>query len=187
MKKYKLTTQNLTTHNGFQWEVGEPRTTSGDGELCGPGWLHYYHHPLLAILLNPMHADISDPILWEAEANGIHLDDHGLKGGCTQLTLTNRIELPTITLTNRVAFGILCAKTVCNDPAWNQWADDWISGKDRSAEAAARSAARSAAAAAWAAAWAAAAARSAARSAEAAARSAAIDLIAIAERAVTIT
>ena len=39
MLKYKLTTQSLTTHNGFQWKIDEKRTTSGSGELCSPGWL----------------------------------------------------------------------------------------------------------------------------------------------------
>lgn len=70
MKKYKLTTQSLTTHNGFQWEPGIPRTASGEGFLYGPGWLHYYHDPLIAVMLNPIHADIQDPILWLAEMLG---------------------------------------------------------------------------------------------------------------------
>jgi hypothetical protein len=31
MKKYKLTTQELTTHDDFKWEVGVKVTTSGIG------------------------------------------------------------------------------------------------------------------------------------------------------------
>ena len=31
----------------------------------------------------PDPADIANPILWEAEAEGLHRDDRGLKGGCT--------------------------------------------------------------------------------------------------------
>ena len=57
MKGYKLTNQEMQTHNGFQWELGEWQETSGEGGLCGPGWLHYYSDPLLAVLLNPIHAD----------------------------------------------------------------------------------------------------------------------------------
>ena len=33
---------------------------------------------------------------------------------------------------------ILCAKTVCNDPAWNRWADRWFGWSDRSVAAAGR-------------------------------------------------
>jgi len=141
---YKLTDQNLQTHGGYQWEPGVARETDGNGDLCGPGWLHYYHDPLLAVLLNPIHADIEDPILWEAEAEGLHKDDQGLKGGCTKLTLLRQIDLPQITTEQRIRFGILCAKAVCADPAWNKWADRWLSGADMSVEAAATAAATAA-------------------------------------------
>jgi len=189
MKKYKLTTQELTTHNGYQWRLGENKTTPGNGDLCGSGWLHYYHHPLLAILLNPMHASIQNPKLFECEAGGIHKNDMGLKGGCTELTLIQELTPTSITLTQRVAFGILVSQLVYKDSYYNKWANDWLENKDRSASAAesARSAARSARSAesarsaarsaAWSAAWSAAeaaarSARSAAESAESAAESA---------------
>ena len=199
---YKLTKQNLQTYGGYQWKPGITRETDGEGNLCGPGWLHYYHEPLLAVLLNPIHANIDTPIMWEAEADGLHRDNMGLKGGCTRLTLMRQIELPQSTTEQRIRFGILCAKAVCNDPAWNAWADRWLDGSDRSqaaaraaeaaqaAEAAAwatEAAARAAEAAAWAteaAAWATeAAAEAAARAAEAAALGTPLDLIAIARAA----
>lgn len=165
---YKLTDQNLQTHGGCQWEIGAPRETDGNGDLCGPGWLHYYHDPLLAVLLNPIHANIDNPILWEAEAEGAHKDDNGLKGGCTKLTLIRQIDLPQITTEQRVRFAILCAKDICADPAWNEWAEGWLSSGDRS----------EAERAVWAA-WAAAAAAAAA----AAEKETHLDLIAIARQA----
>lgn len=151
MKKYKLTTQELTTYNGFKWEIGKKYTTSGEGELCGPGFLHYYHHPLLAVLLNPVHADLTNPKLFEVEARGTHLDDNGLKGGCTEMTLIKEIDLPQITTTQRVAFALLVSLDVYNDKGYKEWAEKWLSGADRS-ESAARStesAARSTESAAW--------------------------------------
>ena len=56
----------------------------------------------------------------------------------------------------KVAFGILCSLEVCQSPEYRRWAEDWLSGTDRSARAAraAWAAARAAARAAWAA-WAA--------------------------------
>src|SRR5690606_4646419 len=123
MKKYKLTTQDLTTYNGFKWEIGKKYTTNGEGGLCGPGFLHYYHHPLLAVLLNPIHADIINPRLFEVEAEGIHLDNHGLKGGCTEMTILREIDLPEITTTQRVAFSVLISLDVYKSKGYKEWAD----------------------------------------------------------------
>lgn len=177
MIKYKLTTQQGTTHNDYQWSLpkgkrpGKWHKTDGRGGLCGPGWLHFYHHPLLAVLLNPIHADIKDPILWEVEVDGEQLDDNGLKGGATKMRLVRRIELPTFSTVQCTAFGILCALEVCKEKSFVAWANKWLGGNDRSAEAAwvAEAAAAWAARAARAAAWAA---RAEARAAEAEAREA---------------
>lgn len=179
MIKYKLTSQKLTTFNGFQWEIGKKVITSGKGELCGPGFLHYYHDPLLAVLLNTLHARIENPRLFTVLAEGVHKDDLGLKGGCTEMTLLEEIALPTITTIQRIAFGILTARAVYKEPIWNAWAESWLSGRERSVEAA-----RRAARAAWEATGTARAARAAEVAAEAAAEDAAkIDLITIAEEA----
>ena len=136
MKKYKLTNQELRTYGGCQWEVGKQKTTSGEGELCESGWLHYYHSPELAVLLNPIHAAIEEPRLWEVSADGEHKDDCGLKGGCTEMTLLREIALPSVTTEQRVEFGIRCALEVYQDKAWRTWAEEWLSGEDRSEGAA---------------------------------------------------
>ena len=178
MQVYKLTDQNLQTHNGYQWQINDWHETDGAGELCSAGWLHFYYSKELALFLNPMHADIANPKLFVAEAAGQFKDDYGLKGGCTRLRIVE--ELPVVMPTNEqcVKFSIYCAKAVITDIAWNKWADAWLDGSDRSA--------RSAEAAAWAAAWAAAgaAAGAAVRAAAWAAWDGkAIDLIAIAKKA----
>jgi len=203
MIRYKLTDQAMQTYNGFQWELGKTYTTSGEGKLCTKGWLHVYDSPELAAFLNPIHADIKDPRLFECECSGKTKDDNGLKRGYSSVTLTKELPLPVITITQRVAFGIMCAKVVCTNEKWLKWADDWLSGKDRSAAAAAAAAAaaraayaaaakaaKAAAAAAAAAAaraaaveWAEEAAWAAAWAAAAAAEEAKIDLVAIAKKA----
>jgi hypothetical protein len=134
MKKYKLTDQHMRTHNGFQWELGKEVITDGENEeLCNKHWLHYYHHPLLAVLLNPAHAQINYPRLFEAKALGKHLDDKGLKGGCTKMTLVKEIELPEITLNQKIAFGILCSLEIYKKSKYVKWANNWLSGVDRTA------------------------------------------------------
>ena len=164
MKLYKLTNQDMRTHGGCQWGEGVTHTSNGEGQLCGPGWIHAYTDPLLAALLNPIHANIAEPLLWECDGE-VGKTDHGLKVGCTRLTTTREIPPPAVTMNQRVRFAILYAKTQYPDPGWNAWADSWLSDSDRTA-----SAARSAASAAW-----------SAVSAESAAD---IDLIAIAHDAI---
>jgi len=171
---YKLTDDNLRTRGGYQWTVGVPAETSGEGDLCSSGWLHAYRDPLLAVLFAPIHVPKSYVRLWEAEADGDIRDD-GTKIGCTQLTLVREIERPVATPAQRVRWAILCAWEVCDDPAWRRWAAAWLDGSDRSAWAARAAWASAAEEAAELAAWAATA---------AAERAAPLDLLALARRAV---
>jgi hypothetical protein len=196
---YKLTDENKQTYGGFPgpegWEIGKTYKTSGKGELCGPGFLHAYHHPLLAVLHNRIHADYDSPRLFLARAAGKILCDGQMKLGSSRLTLLEEMELPLINMTQRVAYGIIATQKVIGDacPAWSQWAEEWLSGKDRSAEAAEEAAwaareawaAARAARAAWAAAEAAAEAAEAA-AARAAARDKSLNLIACAESAMMV-
>lgn len=136
MKLYKLTDQNMQTFQGFQWELGVPAPKKlGKNGLCGFGWYHAYTSPLLAILLNPIHADIANPRLFEAEGE-IEESDHGLKVGCRTLTLTKEIPIPKISIEQRIRFAILCTKMIYNNSTWNLWADNWLSNKDRTAQTA---------------------------------------------------
>ena len=139
MKKtivYKLTDNIGRTRGMTQWGNNVSHTAKGDGkELCSNGFIHYYTHPLLAVLLNPIHADFTYPKLWEAEASG-EIIDEALKSVCKTLTTIKEIPLPEISGVQKIAFGILCAKEVCKDERWNSWADKWLSGKDRSNESA---------------------------------------------------
>ena len=152
---YKLTSTDLTTYGGYQWVPNEWRETSGTGGLCSQGWLHWYSDPLVGVFLDPAHAGFgSTARLWESEADGAMLDDHGLKGGSTRLRLVREIPLPVVTIEQRIRFGIFCAQENVGDrcPAWSTWAARWLSGEDRSEAAAeAARAAAGAARAAWAA------------------------------------
>lgn len=138
---YKLTEENHETYNQTKWGPGVTHTASGEGALCGPGWLHAYTSPRLAVLFNLIHAAFPNPVLWEAEADEIGINDHGIKIGVRRLTTIQIIPAPIYTTTQRIAFGILCAREVCNDPKFLDWSAKWLSGEDRSANAAACAAA----------------------------------------------
>ena len=134
---YKLTDENDQTFGGTQWGEGVTHSGTGKGELCGPGWIHAYTDPLLAVLLNPIHANFKNPHLWRATTRCRKVKtDHGLKVGVKTLTTVKRLPLPRVTTEQRARFAVLCAKTVCDDPAWNTWAARWLSGEDRSRQAA---------------------------------------------------
>jgi len=168
--------------------------------LCSEGWIHAYEHPLLAVLHNPIHGNYDPKTmhLWECKTTDKKPKRDGqLKLGVRNLTTIKQISIPAITITQRISYGILCAKEVCTEAVWNKWADNWLSGKDRTEAAAwvAASAERAAASTtAWVASAASAVASAAASAAEMVATSAArasmaaergINLIDIAEKAMT--
>jgi hypothetical protein len=172
MTVYKLTDEYGQTYNNTHWGPGTVHETDGTGELCGPGWIHSYDSPELAVLLNPIHAAFQKPKLWQASATGKHLLEGGLKRGSTHLKTLKEIPLPECTTEIRIRFAILCALTAYREAAFCAWAVSWLENKDRTSDSA-RAATEAAARAAWAAEtveWAAA---EAAAEAETAARAAA--------------
>ena len=157
-KLYKLTDEQGRTRAGedneLTWAVGVAHKTTGTGtRLCTADVIHAYEHPLIAVLMNPVHADF-DPAtmrLFVAEGNIVAREGQ-LKCGVHALKIVEEIHVPVLTIEQRVKFAILCAKCVCTDVAWNAWADKWLSGENRSeaaaweaAEAATRAEAKAAA------------------------------------------
>ncbi|MEN6550233.1 MAG: hypothetical protein ABFE07_29665 [Armatimonadia bacterium] len=132
MLLYKLTDATGQTHGGCQWGEGVTHTAPGGGALCTKAWIHAYTSPLLAVLLNPIHGRFTPEAmrLWECEG-GIGATDHGLKVGCTSLTTIREIPVPQVSCEQWVSFAILCAKEVCTDDGWTEWAGSWLDG-DRS-------------------------------------------------------
>ena len=177
-KMYKLVTQDFTTHGNTKWILGVTVTAKGMGkEMCSDAVLHCYNNKYLAVIFNPLHANISNPHLIEIDCSPIITTD-GLKYACKSQTMIKEIKLPAITTLQKVEFAIRCAMLVHTEKEFTTWANNWLSGKDRTGSAAgsaAESAARSAAeSAAWSAAWSAAeSAMAAAGSARSAAESAA--------------
>ena len=144
---YKLTDQHNRTRVGYSnetlWGESVTHTAPGGGELCSDKWLHAYADPILAVLMNPAHANFRPDAmkLWEASAEvGLRKAD---KLGCTRITTLHTISIPTITKLQKQAFAILAAKDVYKNKDWNAWADAWLSGEDRT-ESSARQARREA-------------------------------------------
>jgi hypothetical protein len=143
MKFYKLLTQDLTSHKDTKWELNKTITATKEGtKMCTDQVLHCYTHPLLAILFNPLHAEISNPRLFEIEIDAI-VNTDGLKYASKQQTLIKELTIPEISLEQRIEFAIRVVKLVYKDTKWNTWADNWLNNTDRTKESA-RAAARAA-------------------------------------------
>ena len=136
---YKLTDMNMKTYGGYPWVLGKWNRTSGKGDLCGPGWLHAYTSPVLAELLDPIHANFREYRVFRGEASGPVISDSGLKVGYTNMRITEELPRLHITTENRIRFGIACACRVYTSAEYRAWAGRWVSGADRT-EAAARTA-----------------------------------------------
>ena len=142
MRYYKLTERDGTAYGGTPWGPGVRHEATGEGGLCSAGCIHCYDDRYLAALLNPIHGSFHDPICWLFEPEGeIESDDLGLKFGPRAGTTVKRSPLPRYSTEQRVTFAILCAKAVYSDEDWNAWADAWLSGEDRTRDAASAAAA----------------------------------------------
>lgn len=138
---YKLTDANLQTYGGFQYEIGKAYTFPGDGPLCSPAWSHAYESWQLGLFMNPIHADFSNPRLFECEGV-IGVRENVLKLGCSHITLVREMPIPAITTDMRVEFAIRCAMGGTElSQAWVKWAEAWLRGENRSRAAAASQAA----------------------------------------------
>jgi len=133
---YKLTDAQAQTRGRTQWGEGVEYTAAGEGDLCGPGWLHAYEHPLLAVLHDPVHGRFgANALLWECDGD-IGKRDGWLKCGCTRLKTVRRIPRPELTTEQHIRYAILCAWPGCTIADWRTWAKTWWAGVDRSREAA---------------------------------------------------
>ena len=133
---YKLTDLKGRSYGGTQWGENVIHTATGKGlKFCSPDLIHAYAHPLLAVLLNPLHANFDALLLWEAEGEVV-ASDHGLKLGFKTLTILHSVAVPQVTTQQRVRFAILCALTRWTPPTWADWARKWLDGTDCSRESA---------------------------------------------------
>lgn len=117
-KLYKLTNGASQTHDDCQWSEGRTYKLpeKANPRLCSGDVLHAYRNADLALLLNPIHANFYNVLLWEATGKVV-VEDWG-KVGCFELTTVRQLPLPTwYTNTEsrrrtQLLFAILCAEEV---------------------------------------------------------------------------
>ena len=108
---YKLVSQDLITHKGFQWEVGKwyrIPDEDRDSKLCTSGFFHCYDSPYLAAWLNFTHANIMNPRLFEVSVKGRRKVGDDKKFGFTMMRLNREIPVPTIFVDDVINILIEC-------------------------------------------------------------------------------
>jgi hypothetical protein len=71
------------------------------------------------------------PVLWECRVRRV-VDNNGGEAGVGQCTTIRPVPLPRITINQRVRFAIYCALEVYRNKKFRNWAEQWLSVKDRS-------------------------------------------------------
>lgn len=140
---YKLVDRNGYSRRGVSGEtcwlpIGKTVKPTGKGKsACGPGVLHMYGSALEAVLYNPVHANIKSPRLLKVSASTALVNGDGLKMWTTgKVKVVAELELPEVTIEQKVAWAICLAP----HSSTRLWAINWLTGKDRSREAAAAAA-----------------------------------------------
>ena len=117
MKLYKLTDKAGNTKCNTRWDVGvvHRRNKCKNPRLCSSDIFHAYTNINLAFLLNPIHAEINNPVVWECEGTPV-VDDWG-KVGCFRLKVIQKLDDPIWINSDKekhvqVTFAVLCAESV---------------------------------------------------------------------------
>jgi hypothetical protein len=132
---YKLTDEFGSTKNNTHWSEGIKHEIAKElrdstKPLCSKHYLHAYENSLVAVFMNNRHAKFSKPRLWLA-TGWVSKRDGQLKCGCFSLKIIKEIQLPKLTVAQRVRTAIYCALSHPVSNNFHTWAVDWLSGKDR--------------------------------------------------------
>ncbi len=134
--KYKLTDSNGCTKNKTKWGPGVTHMATGNGTaLCSDGFIHFYDDLLVGVFMNPIQGKFVNLRAFEGESIG-EVVTEGTKSGAKGFTTLREVNVPQVSTTQRVAFGILCALEVSKSASFVTWAGKWLSGVDRSRDAA---------------------------------------------------
>ena len=139
---YKLTDANCYTRRGKPnetlWEIGRPAPKLSGSTLCSAGLYHAYQCPYIACFMDPIHGEYGPSArMWTCETPHIIAYDGPLKCGVHELTIITEIPKPKLTTDARIRTAIMLATAVRNNyDTWAVWANNWLSGNDRTKKSA---------------------------------------------------
>lgn len=135
MEKYVLANADNETWRGTRIVPGQrvhsPLSTN---DLVTRNQPELGESPLVAVMLNPWHAHLEAPKMLELQLTHVAVDA-GEPGVNLRVRET---EVPPVTTDQKIIFSLMALKELYGNEAFCNWADGWISGRDRSAESAGR-------------------------------------------------
>jgi len=133
---YKFLEKGMTSqYDGSKWKLGKARRAKpGKARLCSETVLHAYSSWQLGMFMNPLHSNITNPHVY-AGTGTVYVDDR-TKLGCKTVTLRRCVRTVRPSVEQCVEFAIRCALLVYNEVGWVAWASSWLSGVDRTVNAA---------------------------------------------------
>jgi len=128
MKLYKLTDQNGNTQNNTNWipKTTHEKQSCSNPELCSANVYHAYTNANWTLFINPIHADISNPRMFECSGD-IVVSDWG-KLGCFKKTSKKELQMPAWYTNQKtrkqvqVMFAVLCTESVLR--VYETYSDD---------------------------------------------------------------
>jgi hypothetical protein len=150
MELYKLTDDKDRTREKKGWSKTRKWGMGVTQKAKGRDFIRAHSHPLLAVLsyLIRREGDFANIHLWLAngepvskstlrnEKVGDILDEAFGIVKCRELTTLRQIDVPWVSSEELVAFAILCALEVYDEPLFAIWANAWLDGEDRTETAA---------------------------------------------------
>ena len=139
MARYLLANIENSTWRGSRILPGHSVFSSkASNTIVAKNATEFGESPLVAIMLNPWHAQLDLPKMLEFQFSQVALvkDDPRIN------MQVREIETPSVTTDQKIVFGLMVLMEVYENESFAEWAEHWICGSDRSAESAGRMFAR---------------------------------------------
>jgi hypothetical protein len=129
---YFITDREGKDWQGRQWGEDVSHTETNDNY-----YFTCYQSPTVAALMVAANDEYKNHRLWVAEPFG-DITNYDYREISTGMKTLREVETPTLTIEQRITFGIVCALNTVEHALFQQWGFNWLKGKDRSKEAAAK-------------------------------------------------
>lgn len=130
MAKYILTnSENRTRQGSCLFPGGSSFSSQASSDVVTENASEMGASPLVAIMLNPWHAQLEGPKMLEMQFT---TEEDNARDPIFRITL-REVGMPATTTDQKIIFALMVIVEVYQNELFNQWAQKWISGTDRGA------------------------------------------------------
>jgi len=124
MRKYLLTDLNGKTRRGTTIETNRKNGKRQHGDIVSQNVWECADTSLLAIMINPLHAECVRPRLFEIRGE--------FKQDRNTVHRVGEIVLPDVSPEQKLAFAMYCVRSLVPDHTFGAWVERWLANIDRS-------------------------------------------------------